>query len=182
MLDEISAASYLSGVNTPIVFIGHSIGGIVIKKVYILARQNKLHETLVKRFHTIFFLATPHRGLDSTGTLKTILRISYSSHIRAKERTRLSEAIRLINDEFLDYSAEISLWSFYETQTYDAKFLRRLIVEPDFATIGCRGENQIPVDANHRSICKFKSPSDHNYIILRNALAFTVKRISKLGM
>ncbi|CAG8413316.1 unnamed protein product, partial [Penicillium salamii] len=43
---------------------------------------------------------------------------------------------------------------------------------------GYREEKQIPMTADHRSICKFDTPEDSNYALLRNALASTVSKIA----
>ena len=182
LLGEISTSPHLSNANTPIVLIGHSMGGLVIKKAYMLARESAAYETLTKRFHTIFFLATPHRGSDSAKLLNNLLHIAYSSRAYVADLERGSGAIQSINDEFRNYSADIDLWSFYETQKLKIGLLSTLIVDPDSATLGYREEKQMPMNADHRSICKFETPTDPNYVILRNALASTVQSISKLGM
>ena len=182
LLGEMSTSPYLCDADTPIVLIGHSMGGLVIKKAYMLARQDAACETLAKRFHTIYFLATPHRGSDSAKLLKDILQITHSSRAYVADLERSSGAIQSINDEFRKYSADIDLWSFYETQKLSMGVFSTLIVDPDSAMLGYRGEKQIPMNADHRSICKFETPTDPNYVILRNALASTVNGISKLGM
>ncbi|KAL9046305.1 MAG: hypothetical protein Q9214_000827 [Letrouitia sp. 1 TL-2023] len=174
-----STSPYLSNTNTPIVLIGHSMGGLVLKKAYMLARQSPSFETLTERFRALYFLATPHRGSDSARLLNNVLQISYSSPAYVADLERGSGTIQSINDEFRNYSAEIELWSFYETQKLRIGVLSKLIVDPDSATLGYRGEKQIPINADHRSICKFETPSDANYLVLRNAFASTVQYISK---
>lgn len=182
LVGEISTSPYLGDGDTPIVLIGHSMGGLVIKKAYMLARQGAAYKALAERFHTIYFLATPHRGSDSAKLLNNILHIAYSSRAYVADLERGSGAIQSINDEFRNYSAEIDLWSFYETQKLKIGVLSTLIVDPDSATLGYREEKQMPMSADHRSICKFETPKDPNYTILRNALTSTVQGISKLGM
>ncbi len=182
LLGELSTSPYLGDADTPIVLIGHSMGGLVIKKAYMLGRQDASYETLVTRFHTIYFLATPHRGSDSAKLLNDMLQIVYSSRAYVADLERGSTAIQSINDEFRKYSADIDVWSFYETQKLNSGVFSALIVDPDSATLGYREEKQIPMNADHRSICKFETPTDRNYVILRNALVSTVNSISKLSM
>lgn len=157
------------------------MGGLVIKKAYMLARQDVAYEVLAQRFHTIYFLATPHRGSDLAKLLNNILQIAYSSCAYVADLERGSGAIQSINDEFRKYSADLDLWSFYETQKLKRGVFGALVVDPDSATLGYREEKQMPMNADHRSICKFETPTDRNYVILRNALAFTVNNISKMG-
>lgn len=181
LLGEMSTSPNFSDANTPVVLIGHSMGGLVIKKAFMLAKADAAYEKIIKRFHTMFFLATPHRGSDAARLLKNVLQIAYSSRAYVEDLVRNSGAIQSINDEFRKHSADIGLWSFYETQKINMAGFNALIVDPDSATLGYREERQMPMEADHRSICKFETSSDPNYVILRNALAFTVNEISQLG-
>jgi hypothetical protein len=84
---------------------------------------------------------------------------------------RDSQTIQSINEDFEQYYSEVDIRSFYETQKLSIGFLRALIVDKEPATLGCDGEQQIPMYADHRSICKFDSTSDPNYKTLRNVLS-----------
>jgi hypothetical protein len=114
--------------------------------------------------------------------LNNILKIAYSSRAYVADLERGSGAIQSINDEFRKYSADVDLWSFYETQKLNIGVFSTLIVNPDSAALGYREEKQMPMNADHRSICKFETPTDPNYLSLCNALASTVNNISKLGI
>ena len=182
LLGEMSTSPHLSDAETPIVLIGHSMGGLVIKKAYMLARQDSLYKNLVNRIRTIYFLATPHKGSNSAKLLNNILLMTYSSRAYIADLERGSEAIQSINEGFCKYSAELDLWSFYETQKLNIGMFSTLIVDPDSATLGYREERQMPMNADHRNICKFETLQDQNYVILRNSFAFTVRNVSKFGM
>ncbi|KAF4458274.1 nacht and wd [Fusarium albosuccineum] len=174
LLGAISTSPYIADSGTYIVVIGHSMGGLVLKKAYILAKQDEVHTTLAERFAAFYFLATPHRGADSARLLKNLLKIAYDRAYVGDLQPN-SGAIQVINDEFRHFSAGLELWSFYETQIM--KRFSSLIVHPESAVLGYREEKQVPMTADHRTICKFDSPEDSNYSLLRNALASTVKRI-----
>ena len=181
LLGEMSTSPYLGDADTPILFMGHSLGGLVIKKAYMLARQGVAYEMLTERLRTIYFLATPHRGSDSANLLNNLLDLASSSRAYIADLTRGSAALQSFNDEYRDYSDDVCLWSFYETQKLRIGPLNKLIVDPGSATLGYRKEKQMPMNADHRSICKFETPKDPNYVIIRNALASTVQVISKSG-
>ncbi|EAW21800.1 NACHT and WD domain protein [Aspergillus fischeri NRRL 181] len=150
------------------------MGGLVIKKAFLLAKQDATDRYLVKRICAMYFLATPYSGSDSAKLLSNILNITYSSRAYVSDLKRGSDAIKSINYEFSKHSKDIDLWSFYETQKLNIGVFRVLIVDPDSATLGYRKEKCIPLNADHRSICKFDAPSDPNYILIRNALAVTI--------
>jgi WD40 repeat protein/pimeloyl-ACP methyl ester carboxylesterase len=174
-LGAISIAPCIANSKTYIVVIGHSMGGLVMKKAYILAKQDAEHKALAGRFAAFYFLATPHRGANSAKMLKNLLKIAYDrTYVGDLEPN--SEAVQVINDEFRHFSADLELWSFYETQ--NMKYFSSLIVDPESAVLGYRGEKQIPMTADHRSICKFDTPQDSNYILLRDSLASTVSKIT----
>jgi len=175
LLAALSTSPCLVDSGTRIVAIGHSMGGLVIKQAYILAKQDSQLKTVSNRFAAIYFLATPHRGADSAKALKNILRVAYDRDYIA-DLERNSGAIQGINDAFRKLSADLQLWSFYEMQSM--KFWSSLVVDPESAVLGYREETQVPMTADHRSICKFETPQDHNYTLLRNALASTVRYIT----
>ncbi|KAJ5216175.1 uncharacterized protein N7498_002582 [Penicillium cinerascens] len=151
------------------------MGGLVMKKAYILAKQDAVHKQLSGRFAAFYFLATPHRGSDSAKMLKNLLKVAFDrAYVGDLEPN--SEAIQVINDEFRHFSAGLELWSFYETQKM--RMFSSLIVNPESAVLGYREEKQIPMTADHRTICKFDTPKDSNYAQLRNALASTVRTIA----
>ncbi|KAK4155617.1 hypothetical protein C8A00DRAFT_41803 [Chaetomidium leptoderma] len=176
LLGELSTSPHVGDSNTDLFLIGHSMGGLVIKKAYMLAHQGA--KSLANRIRAIYFLGTPHRGSDSARLLKNILQVASSAPAFVTDLVRGSGALQSINDEFRQYSADVELWSFYETQKLRAGVPSALIVDPESATLGYREENQMPMSADHRSICKFDDPSDQNYVIIRNCLVSSMKKIA----
>lgn len=182
LLAHLATSPPLLSSDTPIILVGHSMGGLVIKKAYILARQDTTYERLSDRIYSMYFLATPHKGSDSARLLKNILLVAALSRDYVGDLEKGSAALRSINNEFRQYSREVSLWSFYETEKLNIRVFNVLIVDPDSATLGYPEEKQIPMNADHRSICKFTAPSDPNYIVFRDALAVTVNAVRGLSM
>ncbi|KAF8535039.1 hypothetical protein BDD12DRAFT_754194, partial [Trichophaea hybrida] len=53
-----------SGFKTrPIIFIGHSLGGILILQVLIECKRNRTHTHILDAMHSIMFFGTPHQGM-----------------------------------------------------------------------------------------------------------------------
>lgn len=154
------------------------MGGLVIKKAYILARRDPMYHNLSERFHTMFFLATPHRGADSAQLLFNLLRgTNQGSQPYLADLGRNSVSIESINDDFRHVCDRLKLYSFYETLPTTAGVWSNLIVDKNSAILGYTQERTTYLNANHRDICKFHSPDDSNYLILRNAFASTVDDI-----
>ena len=55
--------------------VAYSMGRVVIKKILILAKQYPARWGLASCVHSMFFLATPHRGADSAKLRSNILRL-----------------------------------------------------------------------------------------------------------
>ncbi|KAL8791009.1 MAG: hypothetical protein Q9195_006083 [Heterodermia aff. obscurata] len=163
------------GHETPLVMVGHSMGGVVIKKAFLLAKQDPQYHSLARRFHSMFFLATPHRGADSAQLLRNMIKLSvlHSEKAYVADLIPNSGAIQVINDEFRHAYQGVHLWSFFETLFTSLG----LIVEKDSAIIGLPGERIQLMNADHRHVCKFNDPADNNYRTLRNAFASTIETI-----
>jgi WD40 repeat protein len=162
--------------DTPIVFVAHSMGGIVVKKALILAKQDPSYHKIAIRIHSIFFLATPHRGADSASLLRNFQQMSgvIGSKAYVDNIIPNSEAISTINDQFRHIHANVQLWSFFETIKTPSL---GLIVEKDSAILNLPGERIQLLNADHRHVCKFNDPSDSNYCTLRNAFASAISMI-----
>ncbi|PMD37923.1 WD40 repeat-like protein, partial [Hyaloscypha variabilis F] len=169
-----------TGQRTPLVLIGHSMGGLVIKKAYMIAREDPLYNALGERFHAMIFLGTPHRGsglarvLDYS--LKSVL-IPHGSKAYIDDLKDDSIMLQLINDGFRHVSGNLQLRSFYEGMETQIGPTSSLIVSRESAVLGYPNEHSALINANHRGICKFHSPSDPNYVTVRNALASIIKDI-----
>lgn len=51
----------------PIIFVAHSLGGLVVKKALVRARANKLYESIPASTHGLVFFGTPHHGGNGVG-------------------------------------------------------------------------------------------------------------------
>lgn len=51
------------------------------------------------------------------------------------------------------------------------------VVDPESAILGYRGEKQIPMTADHPSMCKFDTLRDTNDILLRDTLAPNIVKV-----
>ena len=52
-----------------------------------------------------------------------------------------------------------------------------MILEKDSSVLGYPGETSKALNADHHNVCKYDSPRDPNYIIVRNALQFFISKI-----
>ncbi|KAM0334212.1 hypothetical protein ACHAQA_001233 [Verticillium albo-atrum] len=155
----------------PLVLVGHSMGGLVIKKAYILGHQSATFQPVVRRIRAVFFLATPHQGADIANILSRILSLAPGSRPFVNDLLPQSPTLQAINAEFPQYSKDLHLFSFFETLAMNYVIGKGLIVEKHCAVMNYANERRTHLDANHRDVARFSSPADSNYLAVRNALA-----------
>ncbi|KAF3766683.1 hypothetical protein M406DRAFT_233005, partial [Cryphonectria parasitica EP155] len=134
----------------PIIFICHSLGGIVVKK------------SLLHSVRGIVFFGTPHRG-SSLAVWSTVLgNIASVATFGSKTNRKLSQDLKMdsvslqsISKSFVDRAKNLQIISFYETDKMD--YLNCRVVEEDSAVLGFPDEVSIGIKGNHRSMCRFDS-------------------------
>ncbi|KAI2604221.1 Alpha/Beta hydrolase protein [Hypoxylon fragiforme] len=156
--------------NTRIIFICHGMGGCIVNKAYIQAREDPTSKALADRVHSVFFLGTPHRGSDLAITLNNLSRITRRTKPFVSDLIPDSSTLWDITEEFRHYASDLRLWSFYETRPSKLRMRKKIVVKRGSATLGYPHEEISAMNADHRQLCKFKSPKDPNYRLLRNAL------------
>ncbi|OBT59061.1 hypothetical protein VE04_00973 [Pseudogymnoascus sp. 24MN13] len=158
----------------PLVFAAHSMGGLVVKKSYIIARASHEYTMIGIRTKAMFFLATPHRGSDLATTFTKILNLTSGIRPFVMDLHRNSQITQSINDEFPALCEELQLYSFYETMPISIGGTKVIIVQRDMATLGYRNERTAYLNADHRHVVKFLNRDDVNYRTVRNALAAAI--------
>ncbi|KAI1307431.1 hypothetical protein F5Y03DRAFT_352235 [Xylaria venustula] len=162
---------------SPIIFIGHSMGGLVTKKACLLGLQDANYQALVQAVSAIMFLSTPHRGTHLAKILNRVLSASFqSSRNFISDLDKGSSAIEEINEQFRHLAPKLSIWSFYETLATSIGPRQIMVLEKDSSVLGYPGEISRPLQADHHDVCKFSSPTDPNYIAVRNAIKTLVKQ------
>ncbi|KAK4186217.1 hypothetical protein QBC35DRAFT_501687 [Podospora australis] len=164
--------------DTPIVFVAHSMGGLVVKKAYMLATHDPTYKASAQRIHTMYFLGTPHRGADSAQLTK-IIRYSAGHGAKAfiEDLIPGGGTVDQINDEFRHLCSNLRLWSFFEGVPTSFGPMVSLVVEKESAILGLPGEHTQYMEADHRHICKFESPVSSNYVILQRAFLTTIEEL-----
>ncbi|TLS25676.1 hypothetical protein PpBr36_07275 [Pyricularia pennisetigena] len=157
------------------------MGGCVAKKTYIIARQDPTCKEFAKRFHSIFFLGTPHRGSKLAVILSYWVLLASGGKKYVRDLVPDSEVLSEINEEFYPFALDLRLWSFYETLPIGIAGLSQIVVNKESATLGYDHEEKSPLNADHRQVCKFATQRDPNYKSVRNALLTSIDLIREIG-
>ncbi|VUC30640.1 unnamed protein product [Clonostachys rosea] len=169
------SGSHLDIGSRPIIFVVHSMGGLVVKKAYLLGIHDETYKAIVESISAVIFLATPHRGTHLAETLSNILSATFqSSKSFISDLNKGSFAIEDINEQFRHFAPRLSIWSFYETLATSIGPRKIMVLEKDSSVLGYPSEISKPLHADHKSICKYDNPADENYIAIKNAITYLV--------
>ncbi|KAG0124311.1 Alpha/Beta hydrolase protein [Tuber indicum] len=152
----------------PIIFICHSLGGIVCKRSLVLSHEQPMYQDILKSTHGIVFMGTPHRGSTIADWTKMFASIVNNVLISTLMRSDLlkdlqtnSRALQEITSSFKYRTSGLQIVTFYEQEITAP--LKKLVVDMDSAILDLPNERPVPVNANHRDICKFSHAKSEKY-------------------
>ena len=110
----------------PIVFICHSLGGIVLKKALILANDrssDKRYRDVLDNTKAVAFLGLPHKGSKSAWWASFAADALNSASLGTSTNTAIVKDLKMdsstltnISRQFVDRAKDLIIYSFYETQ------------------------------------------------------------------
>ncbi|KAF6526398.1 hypothetical protein HZS61_009442 [Fusarium oxysporum f. sp. conglutinans] len=167
---------------SPIIFLGHSFGGTVLKQVYVATHPSNTDDPDYKALHTqirgYVFFGTIHKDRDmsraklevpefwralSRGASGTLGGHSHELEKAMYTTFRVNHAFRRLGGENLLINC------FYETKG-PSGLSRRVLITQEESTLVARPVPTIPLDLDHQSLVCFKSPRDENLARVLDAL------------
>ena len=145
----------------PIVFVAHSLGGILVKMVLRKSCESDDQDwrRIAESTRLVFFLATPHLGSELAALGKAIPHTS-------KHVTLLTNKVGLLEDlnehyrTFANNRADLATVAYYEKHA--TKGL--VVVSRESADPGVAGATPIAIDKDHFNICKPLDSEDTVYM------------------
>ncbi|KAK0747113.1 hypothetical protein B0T18DRAFT_466791, partial [Schizothecium vesticola] len=170
---------------TPLIFVAHSLGGIVVKEVSSDALRNGIPTPRICTFGIAFF-GTPHRGSDFASLGQLVARIAglglakeESYMLRALEQG--SPELEKIADSFsrlLPRSSKgLAVYSFQEGLPISN--LGGKVVESYSSIIGDAFEGKSVINADHMAMCRFTSRDDTEYRLVISVFRRWIAQIGK---
>lgn len=157
--------------HNPVIFVVHSMGGLVVKKAYLLGMHDENYENIVKSISAIIFLSTPHRGARLSETLNRVLSASFQTPKSfITDLSKSSAAIEELNEQFRHLAPRLSICSFYETLATSIGPKKVMVLEKESSVLGYPSEISRPLHADHHEVCKYASPADPSYISVKNMI------------
>lgn len=157
----------------PIIFLAHSLGGLVVKRALIASSEisgpktEHLRSIFVSTYG-ILFLGTPHKGSDlgqwgsylerlcRTVVLKKVVDTEPQLVDALKSN---SETLQNIDRQFAQLMDDFHLYFFHEAKPTDLKGTYRFIVDEESAAPTLPDVERASIQADHSHMCKFDSDS-----------------------
>ncbi|KAG9759988.1 hypothetical protein KCU73_g3113, partial [Aureobasidium melanogenum] len=144
--------------NRPIVFIAHSLGGLVVKQAMIQAwTRNEYYKDLLESVKGY----VPYLSLGFRGNSKFLESLSSKS----------ADWMRISRD-FVHRATSLQIRTFYETD----RLGNVIVVDESSATMNLPNELALPLaGSNHVTICKFSASENQRYEPVKDALEDLVR-------
>ncbi|KAF9891553.1 hypothetical protein FE257_004020 [Aspergillus nanangensis] len=159
----------------PILFICHSLGGVVLKQSLVTASSVQDHYgAIMKNTFGIIFMGTPHRGSRVASQARHLARIINITSLSKTVRSDLlgvlsmsSKVLQNISQLSVPILKDISIVSFYEQKPLGPT----LIVESVSAILGLPNERAIPMNTDHRKMAKVSPRNKHLFMPVWKAVS-----------
>jgi tetratricopeptide (TPR) repeat protein len=157
----------------PIVFVCHSLGGIVVKQCLVEAHNaDDVHGSILMHTRAVAFFGTPHAGGHGARLGDCIARVFRA--LSGSVRNDILEWLRTdsflathLEHNFARRAKKMRVISFMESLPISRHF--GLVVPQSSSALNWReGETKVLLEATHTTVCKFSSDEDDLWIRVAN--------------
>lgn len=170
----------------PVILVGHSLGGIVIKRFILMAihkmnpeiENDQMKIAKLRAFigsvRGVFYYATPHHG---SPWADLVIQFPGNSKVLIFLKT-LSEETERLNEDFRKWRARRQTKASTIAETYPTaiRYGLNAIIVPE-ASVRCDNDGLYSADADHLNVCK---PTDMNKASFRLLKEFIVDNVPTL--
>ncbi|KAL0936913.1 ankyrin unc44 [Colletotrichum truncatum] len=160
----------------PTIFIGHGLGGTIVKKAVILSMSCPEFFLIRDSLAGVVFFDTVHHSTDSEGVLtavKTIAALNLqkgSLKLSMDDTRQYADAVREVNSTFMErLPPDLDILNFVATRRVELKIegaepQKTLVVPKRRAELDSPQSKTFTIDCNHFELTRFPSPADNNYL------------------
>jgi pimeloyl-ACP methyl ester carboxylesterase len=175
----------LQEINRKLIFVCHSLGGLVVKQALVLTPQSSAIKDIQDRTTGIVFLGTPHGGSHLGRRLAWIAFITGSSKDLASILSIDSKPLNKLSDDFKQYYERrlagangtgphpLKIRCFAEMHRTSVAHtpISSMVVPLKSAMTNLEGEVVTPVEKDHHTICRFESSADPVFVMIWRQLS-----------
>lgn len=185
LVAEMSANRRRQGASErPIIFVAHSLGGLVIKRALIYSSGIRNHKTQHLRSifvstYGILFLGTPHKGSDVAkwgSQLEWICGAIIPRKVIDTQPQLVntlkanSETLQNIDRQFMELVSRFRIFFFHEGKPTDLKGTLRYIVNEESASPTIQDVERASIQQDHSHMCKFENDSAPGFQLVTEAI------------
>ncbi|KAL7794022.1 hypothetical protein V8C43DRAFT_314972 [Trichoderma afarasin] len=191
LLESIKTTRDESTKRRPLILIGHSLGGLVVKQALVQASEGSEDDLAVfNSCYAVMFFAVPNRGLDNIHLMSMVKGQPNEDLVRSLGVE--SSFSKLLHENFIKrFTLDSEIICVYETKTtptvewnsktksWERTGPEVMMVPESSAIYAGRNEqpyDQLPVEADHSEIVKFSDVSNSDYIIIQSRINKWVQR------
>lgn len=165
----------------PIIFIGHSIGGLVVKMALAKAGRDTRYEDILRDCYGVAFFGTPHQGSSYFAMPSLAPSIQSLLQLSKPLPTSITDDLRVGNNRLLhadqDFKAianDLRVWTMYETidsklsggdangkKDKTAVYFTAPLTSIKSAILGMRQERIFPLQSDHANVASFGRHNTH---------------------
>ncbi|KAG9498503.1 hypothetical protein J7337_009310 [Fusarium musae] len=189
LLEELESLRKREKQKRPVVFVGHSIGGIIVKMVLTKASRDPSFEDIYRQCYGAAFFGTPHQGssyfaMPSLATgIQNLLQLSAPMPTSITDDLRVGNTLLLqLDDDFKSIAHDFRIWTLYETidsrlsgSSGDVYFTAPL-TSIKSAILGMRQETILPLQSDHANIASFGRHNVHTMRLFLKQLSALIGR------
>ncbi|KHN94939.1 ankyrin repeat protein [Metarhizium album ARSEF 1941] len=154
----------------PVVFVGHSVGGLVVKMALVKAGRDARYENILRQCYGVAFFGSSYFSLPSLAcSIQNLLQLSSPLPASVTDDLRVGNSLLIRADEdFKAVSNDLQVWTFYETidsrlpggsatsasESREVYFTAPL-ASMSSAILGMRQERIFPLQSDHANIASF---------------------------
>ena len=168
----------------PIIFIAHSLGGLIVKRALIYSSDiNGYHTDHLRSIfvstYGILFLGTPHKGSDMAewgSRLEWICRATLPKRVFDTEPQLVhalkknNETLQNIDRQFVQLITRFHIYYFHEGKPTDLKGTLRFIVDEESASPNIHDVERASIQQDHIHMCKFDTESSPGFDLITEGI------------
>ncbi|KAJ6144069.1 hypothetical protein N7471_003522 [Penicillium samsonianum] len=167
---DMERSPQMGSIPPKVIFIGHSLGGLVIKQALLNAKEDPKYTSIRSATSGLVFFGTPHRGAKAVELGKIAARVArfvskgHASNDLLDCLEYNSLFTRQMTDRFRHQLEDYRVVSFIEGKEVQIggvgpASISHLVVDEESAVLGLSGlrETQLKLDADHSQMCKVGS-------------------------
>ena len=168
----------------PIIFVAHSLGGLIVKRALIYSSEIRGNKTehlrsIFVSTYGILFLGTPHRGADIAEWGSRLERICGTMLPKRLVDTQPqlvhalkanSETLQNIDRQFIQLTSRFHMYFFHEGKPTNLGGTLKYIVNEESASPNIQDVERASIQQDHSHMCKFENDSAPGFHLVTEAI------------